>query len=97
MGTTLTAEFHTREEAETVVERLVQEHHIERTDISIAASGDENTAGDELSGADTEAGSPTSDERDDAPLEGTITISVDVNDADKIEAVRQTFLDFEAR
>ena len=40
MGTTLTATFETRREAEMTVERLVQEHGLNRADIFIASSPD---------------------------------------------------------
>ena len=53
MGTTLNATFETRREAEMTVERLVQEHGLNRADIFIAPAGDENTAGEEQGGSDT--------------------------------------------
>ncbi len=54
MGTTLTAQFETRREAEMTIERLVQEHGIERTDIFVSAAGADNTAGEAV--ADRTAG-----------------------------------------
>ena len=80
MSTTLTGTFETRRAAEMAVERLVQEFEIERTDIFIAAAGDDNTAGEELAGSDTEAGDPSPADRDDAALHGSITVSVDTED-----------------
>ncbi|MGJ3627298.1 hypothetical protein AB5I41_10725 [Sphingomonas sp. MMS24-JH45] len=38
------------------IERLVQEHGVERADIFIAADGDENSAGEERQAADGDAG-----------------------------------------
>lgn len=96
MSKKISAQFHSREDAETVVERLVQEHSIERAAIVVAASGSENTAGDERSGADAEAGSPTTEGRGDAPIHGTITISVDLESEDNIRAVQETFAEFNA-
>ncbi|MCO6052172.1 hypothetical protein NGM99_20500 [Mesorhizobium sp. RP14(2022)] len=96
MGTTLTAQFETRREAEMAVERLVQQYEIERTDVFIAAAGAENTAGEELSGSDTEAGQPSPEDRDDAPLNGTIEVSVDVEDEAKVEKILEAFSEFHA-
>lgn len=94
MGTTMKGRFRSREDAESVVERLVQEHGIERTDIFVSAAGSENTVGDELSGADTRAAAPSPQERDDAPLKGAVEVSVDINDAANVERVRTTFAEF---
>ncbi|WP_232089764.1 hypothetical protein [Sphingomonas sp. HMP6] len=96
MGTTLNANFATRREAEMTVERLVQEHKIERTDIFIATAGSENTAGEEQAGSDTEAGEPSPEKRDDAPLNGAVTVSVEIDDAAKVAKVREAFGEFEA-
>ena len=96
MGATLKATFETRREAEMTVERLVQEHGIERTDVFIAATGDENTVGGEQAGSDTEAGAPSPEARNDAPLNGAVTVSVDVEDETKIAKVRAAFAEFEA-
>ena len=96
MPTTLTAYFDTRRDAEMTVERLVQEQKIERTDIFIATEGDENSAGDETAGSDTSAGAPTPESRDDAALEGRITVSVDIADDAKAAAVRDAFAEFGA-
>ena len=50
MGTNVTGKFHSREDADAVVERLVQEYGVNRADIFVAAAGTENSAGDERSG-----------------------------------------------
>ena len=96
MGTTLNATFETRREAEMTVERLVQEHGIERTDVFVAASSGENTAGEEQAGSDTDAGEPSPETRDDAPLNGAVTVSVDIEDDAKAEKVRDAFAEFQA-
>ena len=96
MSTTLNATFQTRREAEMTVERLVQEHELERTDIFIAAAGDENTAGEEQAGSDTVAGEPSPEARDDAPLNGAVTVSVDIEDDAKAAKVRDAFAEFQA-
>ncbi len=52
MGVTIRGYFDTRTEAEVVVERLVQEHGLDRNRVTALAEGEENTAGTEVSGAD---------------------------------------------
>mgnify|MGYP007060331114 CR=1 FL=1 len=74
----LTGRFETRREAEMAVERLVQEHGIERSAIDVQPEGPENSAGDEAAGSDRPAGRPTSPARSDAALQGAIVVSVDV-------------------
>ena len=96
MGTTLTGQFETRREAEMTVERLVQEHGIERTDIFIVATGRENTAGEETAGSDTKAGGPSTETREDAALNGAIEVSVDIEDAAKATLIREAFAEFSA-
>lgn len=97
MGTTLKATFETRREAEMTVERLVQEYGIERTDIFVAAEGAENSAGEEEAGSDTAAGSPTTDDRNDAALNGRISVSVDLDDEARADEVRSAFSEFDAQ
>jgi hypothetical protein len=96
MGTTLTATFETRREAEMTIERLVQEHGIDRTDIFVAAEGDENTAGVEKAGSDDTAGQPSPEARGDAPLNGAVTVSVDLEDEAMAAKVRDAFGEFDA-
>ncbi|UUL82354.1 hypothetical protein [Sphingomonas qomolangmaensis] len=96
MAITLTASFDTRREAEMTIERLVQEHGLDRTDIFVAAEGDENSAGEEAAGSDTEAADPTPEHRDDAALHGRIQVSVDIEDSDKADIVRAAFAEFDA-
>ena len=78
------------------VERLVQEHGIERTKISVAAAGTENTAGEALAGSDTEAGGPSVEGRHDAALNGAIEVSVDIEDDAKAAIIREAFAEFSA-
>ncbi len=96
MGTTLKANFETRREADMTVERLVQECGIERTDIFVFAEGSENSAGEDKAGSDTEAGSPSPDDRDDAVLEGRITVSIDIEDDDQAAKICSAFAEFGA-
>lgn len=96
MGTTLKASFDTRRGAEMTIERLVQEFGIERTGIFVAAEGSKNSAGEEKAGSDTEAGSPSPDNRNDASLKGRVTVSVDIEDDDHAAKVRSAFAEFGA-
>ena len=96
MSTSLTAKFDTRREAEMTVERLVQQFKIERTDVFIAAEGDENTVGVEEAGSDTEAGGPSPEDRDDAQLAGRVVVSVDIEDNNLADEVRSAFAEFDA-
>lgn len=96
MSTSLTAKFDTRREAEMTVERLVQQFEIERTDVFIAAEGDENTVGIEEAGSDTKAGSPSPENRDDADLAGRVIVSVNIEDDSLAAEVRAAFAEFDA-
>ena len=96
MGTTFTARFKTRRAAEMSVERLVQEYGIERTDIFIAAAGRENTVGEEVAGSDTEGKERGAEGRDDAPLNGAIEVSVDLEDGELAGKVRDAFAELNA-
>ncbi len=96
MATTLTAKFDTRREAEMTVERLVQEHDLDRAKIAIAAAGDENTAGEDVAGSDNEAGEPSPEQRDDAALNGQVKVSVELADDATATAVREAFAEFDA-
>lgn len=97
MATTLKANFDTRREAEMTVERLVQEFGIERTDIFITTDGSDNSAGEIEAGSDTEAGAPSPEDRDDAALNGKISVSVDVEDEALVSDVRSAFAEFDAQ
>ena len=96
MSTSLVAKFDTRREAEMTVERLVQQFKIERTDVFITAEGDQNTAGVDEAGSDTEAGEPSPEGRDDAALAGRVVVSVDIEDENLADEVRSAFAEFNA-
>ncbi|NML13212.1 hypothetical protein HHL08_24360 [Sphingobium sp. AR-3-1] len=95
MSTTLTGTFDSRDQADMAVERLVQEIGIERTDIFVAASGPDNSAGNRTGGADSET--VDQDERDDAPLAGGIMVSIDLQDDAKVEVVTAALEEFGAQ
>ena len=97
MGTTLVAEFDNRRDAEMSVERLVQELGIDRTAVFIAASGSENTVGEKASGADVESGHPGTDVEPRPELEGTVTVSVDINDDADVQRSRDALEEFGAQ
>ena len=95
MSTTLTGTFDSRDQADMAVERLVQEIGIERTDIFVAASGPDNSAGNRTGGADSET--VEQDERDDVPLAGGIMVSIDLQDDAKVEVVTAALEEFGAQ
>lgn len=80
MSRTITGNFATRRAAELVVERLVQEHGIERSDIFIHAPGEANSAGTRAAGADVESGQPGIEKRGQPALHGAVEVSVDCLD-----------------
>ena len=99
-STTLTATFDTRRDADMAVERLVQEFGMERTDIFVAAAGDENSARGGTGrlrhrGWDAQLRTPRR-RRDDAALNGGITVSVDLEDDELAGKVRAVFAEFDA-
>ena len=96
MSKTLKGRFETRREAEMTVERLVQEHDIDRAAILVAAEGDDNTAGVETAGADAKAGDPSEERRDDAALGCAILVVVDLEDDALIAKVLASFREFDA-
>jgi hypothetical protein len=96
LGTRVNATFETRREAEITVERFVHEHGINRADIFLAAAGDKNTASEEQAGSDREVGEPSPEARDDSPLNGAVTVSVDIEDQVNVAKVREAFGEFAA-
>jgi hypothetical protein len=96
MSTTVIGTFKTRRDAEMAVERMVQEYGLERTDIFIAATGADNTAGEEQAGADDEPDVPGSEEEGGPALNGQIEVSVDIEDDAVAEQVRAAFNEFNA-
>ncbi|MEC3910377.1 hypothetical protein U5A82_07755 [Sphingobium sp. CR2-8] len=95
MSTTLTGTFDSRDQADMAVERLVQEIGIERTDIFVTASGPDNSAGNRIGGADSET--VDQEERNDVPLAGGITVSIDLQDDAKVEVVTAALEEFGAQ
>ena len=96
MAVMLSATFDTRREAEMTVERLVQQFDLDRTAIFIAPMDDENSAGEQQAGSDTKAGQPSTDDRNDAPLNGALVVTVEVADEGVAELVREAFDEFDA-
>ena len=96
MATTLTGRFDTRREAEMTVERLVQEYKLDRGAISVAAAEEDNSAGNAVAGSDVRAGDPSTEVRDDAPLNGAVQVSVDIEDEALAGRVRSAFREFDA-
>lgn len=94
MSQTLKATLTTRREAELVVERLVQEHDVERSDIFVAPEGCANSAGEEISGSDRQAGTPSEEARGDGAHEGRIEVSVDLQNDEHVSAVQSAFREF---
>lgn len=97
MSMTLAATFDTRRQADMVVERLVQGYGVERTDIFVSAEGVANSAGETIAGADTAAGAPSAEERNDAALDGRISVSVDIGNDAVADEIRATFSEFGAQ
>ncbi|KPF67603.1 hypothetical protein IP69_12910 [Bosea sp. AAP35] len=96
MSASLTGQFDTRRDAEMAVERLVQEHGIERADIVVAPVGAANTAGEHAAGSDRATAEPSTQGRQDAALNGLIQVSVDVADETLAGVIRKSFAEFDA-
>ncbi|AUW57358.1 hypothetical protein C1T17_03850 [Sphingobium sp. SCG-1] len=93
MGKTIIGTFPTRREVEIAVEHLVQDYGLDRSDIFIEPVADQNSAGENVTGADAESGHPNTDtDAEGAAYNGALTVSVDVND-DEDEAVDKAFRD----
>lgn len=78
----IVADFDTRREAEAAIEHLVQEHGVEPTDISVRASGEDNTAGVRAAGADVESGHRNKERRGQPELAGPIELAVGCRNAE---------------
>lgn len=89
MSETIVGRFDSRRSADLAIEHLVQEHGIERTDIFVQTASNENSSGVTAAGADAQSGHPGVDKSASPALEGTIEVSVDINDADA-DLVRAT-------
>ena len=93
MGKTIAGFFQTRRDAEMAVERLVQEHGVERTDVFIEPETAANTAGTVPAGADRESGHDSIEKEGEPALKGRIKVSVDLNAGDT-EAIEASFREF---
>lgn len=76
MTHTITGLFTTRREAEMAVERLVQEHGLDRSRIRAHAAGEENSSGTVVSGADASAAAEG--DRPEGVRHGRIMVSAEV-------------------
>ncbi len=81
MSRTIERTFDSRQKADLAVERLVQEHGFERTDIFVSAEGDENSAGE-------------ADDID-AAHNGPISVSIDLDDDSRRSLVEAVFDELE--
>ncbi|MDZ4328079.1 MAG: hypothetical protein U1A73_24120 [Pseudomonas sp.] len=97
MSQTLKTTFATRRDAELAVERLVQEHGLERSDIFIAPEGVANSSGESVSGSDNPTAAPTEDGRSDAALNGRIEVSVDLQDDALASVVADVFREMDGQ
>ncbi|MBV1687065.1 hypothetical protein KRR38_05095 [Novosphingobium sp. G106] len=77
----LTAVFRTRADADLAIEHLTQEYRIDPAFIYVEPVDAENSAGVIASGGDHAAGAPSHSERPDAPLHGSIQLTVPVRHA----------------
>lgn len=92
MTGSFTAELATRRDAESAIERLVQEYGVDRSTIAIRALGEANSAGIKASGADGAVGAG----RTGGPsIEGRICVSGEIEE-EKLAAARATFAEFGA-
>lgn len=89
----VTATFETRREAELAVEHLVQEHSIERDDISVGPEGDENSVGVEASGADASTELEDGDD-DEAALASAILVTVTAEGDEEAEEIAEYLEEF---
>jgi len=87
--------FDTRREAEMSIERLVQEHGIDRGVIAVMPDSPQNSAGVEVAGADAKRGEPVAPAGEEAALNGRIAVSLDDGAADA-GMVRAVFEEFKA-
>jgi hypothetical protein len=87
MSQTITGLFESRREAEIAVERLVQEHGIDRKQIQALAAGNDNTSGTSLSGADAAHAEEGEDVA--AKQAGQIAVTVTVTE-DSLKLVEDT-------
>ncbi|MBI0537689.1 hypothetical protein D9599_19190 [Roseomonas sp. KE2513] len=78
MSQVITGFFNTRREAEMTVERLVQDHGLDRNSVQAMAEGEENSSGTEVSGAD--AADAAAGEQPEGVRRGRIVVRAEVGD-----------------
>lgn len=78
MSQVITGFFNTRREAEMTVERLVQDHGLDRNSVQAMAEGEENSSGTVLSGAD--AADAASGEQPEGVRRDRIVVRAEVGD-----------------
>ena len=83
---TISGVFENRELAERVVERLVQEYGVKRSDVHVVAAGTSNSYGETLSGGDAGREMPEFS----PPLRGPVKVSADIAAAE-VPAAENTF------
>ena len=81
MTHTITGLFKTRREAEMAVERMVQEHGLDRSGIEITSATAENTTGTKPAGGDLEDGEEKTATVGSPALAGEVQVSASVNAA----------------
>jgi hypothetical protein len=79
MPHTITGYFDTRRDAEMTVERLVQDHGLDRKRVQAVAEGEENSSGTVVSGAD--AADAAAGDQPDGVRRGRIVVRAEVDDA----------------
>lgn len=92
MKSVIESKFRTRRDAEIAIEHLVQDEGIDRNDITILASGKENSAGSQAGGADVESRHPGVKKHGAPQLSGDIIVSVKCEEA-KMETVKRVLAD----
>lgn len=92
---TICGAFPTREAADRAVERLVQEHGVDRADIVVQPHGERNSAGTKRSGGDASRNAAEGSEFEPA-LRGSILVTADVG-GDKLSTAEQALRDAGAR
>jgi len=88
MSQVITGFFRTRREAEMTVERLVQDHGLDRQRVQAMAEGEENSSGTVVSGAD--AADAAAGERPEGVRRGRIMVRAEVGD-DLLDAAMASF------
>ena len=94
MGMQISGSFATRRDVDLAIEHLVQEYGFDRPAIFVESGSAENSAGQRIGGADLHTANPSHADRDDAALNGTIKLSIEIDDdsaADRVEAALREY------